>query len=80
MHPSNYIRTMLKGYCGSFLFFVYWTNKANFFSTEAVLSGPDYRGPPKRCGILETTYNRLDDAVCSEPGNGFICQMPLSGK
>ena len=40
-----------------------------------MLSGPDYRGPDKSCGILDTTYQRLDDAVCIEPGNGFICQL-----
>ena len=41
----------------------------------AALSPTDYKGPPKHCGILETTYSKIDDAVCTEQGIGYICEL-----
>ena len=42
---------------------------------DKTLSPLEYKGPPKPCGILETTYSKIDDAVCTEQGIGYICQL-----
>ena len=51
-----------------------WLNIFDNF-LDKTLSPPEYKGPPKPCGILETTYNKIDDAVCTEQGIGYICQL-----